>query len=151
MDDAEKNDEDKVEEGKGTYQEPTLDEQAKDDQVWVLASKTDKEKLTLFVSISSHSMSSNYGNQFLISSPERSLLVTVKESADAESTSMIDVQIQQEISFVLLAPLLDVLAYVVPLTTTTPTPTPILTPTKTTTKALSSTTAIPDSKTLSPL
>ncbi|GJW03464.1 hypothetical protein Tco_1562320 [Tanacetum coccineum] len=38
-------------------------------------------------------MSSNYGNQFLISSPKCSLQVTVKESADAEITSMIDLRV----------------------------------------------------------
>ncbi|GKD54624.1 hypothetical protein Tco_1288011, partial [Tanacetum coccineum] len=108
MDDAENNDEDKVEEEKDIDHQ----EQAKDDQVVVLASKTHKEKPTLFVSTSSHSVSSNYGNQFLISSPERSLLGIVKESADAKITSIVDVQIQQEIMSVLSAPLFDVLASV---------------------------------------
>ncbi|GJV00739.1 hypothetical protein Tco_1330009 [Tanacetum coccineum] len=114
MDDTEKNNEDKIEEEKGTNQEPSLDEQDKDDQLGVLASKTRKENPTLFLSTSSHSVSSNYDNQFLIFSPEHSLLGTVKETADAEITSMVDVQIQQEIMPVLLAPLLDVLASVVP-------------------------------------
>ncbi|GJX79699.1 hypothetical protein Tco_0327848 [Tanacetum coccineum] len=70
MKDAEKHDEDKAEEEKGTEQEPLRDEQAKDDQVEVLTSKTHKEKPKLFVSTSSHSVSSNYD-----SSPECSLLV----------------------------------------------------------------------------
>ncbi|GJT17163.1 hypothetical protein Tco_0875869 [Tanacetum coccineum] len=103
-----KNDEDKVE-GKGTNQEPAIDEQAKDDQIGVLASKTHKEKLTLF------------------------------ESTDAEITSMVDVQIQQEILSELSAHLLDVLAFVVPPTPTTSTPPPILTTTITTTEAPTST------------
>ncbi|GJZ84673.1 hypothetical protein Tco_0650012 [Tanacetum coccineum] len=60
MNNAEKNDEDKVEEEKGTDQEPALDKQAKDDQVGVLASKPHKKKPTLFVSTSSHFVSSNY-------------------------------------------------------------------------------------------
>nr|GEX97659.1 hypothetical protein [Tanacetum cinerariifolium] len=148
MDDAKKNDEDKVEEEKSTDQEPALDEQAKDDQVGVLASKTYKEKPTLFVSTSSHSVSSNYGNQFLISSPERSLLCIVKESADAKITSMVDVQIQQEIPSVLSAPLLDVLASVVP---PTPTPLPIPITTITKTEAPTSTFVNPESETLSAL
>ncbi|GJU25675.1 hypothetical protein Tco_1164296 [Tanacetum coccineum] len=123
MDDAEKNDEDKVEEEKDTDHQPALNEQAKDDQVGVLASKTHKEKPTLFVSTSSHSVSSNYGNQFLISSPECSLL----------------------------APLLDVLAFVVPPTPITLTP-PIIPTTKITTiEAPASTSVNPESETLSAL
>ncbi|GJU74692.1 hypothetical protein Tco_1266097, partial [Tanacetum coccineum] len=96
----------------------------------------------------SHSVSSNYGYQFLISSPERSLLDTVKESTYAEITSMVDVEIQQEISSVLSAPLLDVLASVVPPTPITPTPPPIPT-TITTTEAPTSTSVNPESETLS--
>ncbi|GKC83643.1 hypothetical protein Tco_1139360 [Tanacetum coccineum] len=127
MDDAEKNDEDKAEEEKDTDQEPIQDEQAKDEVAGVLVSMTRKEKPKLLIFTSSQSVSSNYGNQFLISSPERSLLGTVKESTDAEITSMVDVQIQQEIPSVLSAPLLDVLASVVPQTPINPTPLPILT------------------------
>ncbi|GJW96167.1 hypothetical protein Tco_0177975 [Tanacetum coccineum] len=75
-----------------------------------------------------------------------------EESTDAKITSMVDVLIQQKIPPVLSAPLLDVLASVVPLTPTNPTPPPIQTTTiTTTTEAPSSTTAIPDSKTLSAL
>ncbi|GJZ26015.1 hypothetical protein Tco_0570268 [Tanacetum coccineum] len=122
-DDAEKNDEDKVEEEKDTNQEPALDEQANDNQVGVLTFKIHKEKPTLFVSTSSHSVSSNYDNQFLVSSLERSLL----------------------------APFLDVLASVVPPTPTTPTPPPILITTITTTKAPTSTYVNPESETLSAL
>ncbi|GKE69792.1 hypothetical protein Tco_1527864 [Tanacetum coccineum] len=88
------------------------------------------------ISTSSQSVSSNYSNQFIISSPERSLLGTVKESTYANITSMIGVQIQQEISSVLSAPLLNVLASVVPPTLTNPTPPPIpTTSTITTTEA----------------
>ncbi|GJU66942.1 hypothetical protein Tco_1253201 [Tanacetum coccineum] len=73
-----------------------------------------------------------------------------EESTDAEITSMVDVQIQQEIPAVLSTPLLNVLAFVVPptLTTLTPPPIPTLTtPTTTTIIAPSSTTAIPNSET----
>ncbi|GKC20694.1 hypothetical protein Tco_1022844 [Tanacetum coccineum] len=93
MDDAEKNDEDKSEEEKDTNQENIQDEQAKDEVAGVLLSIIHKEKHNLSIFTSSKSVSSNYGNKFLISSPERSLLGTVKESTDAEITSMIDVQI----------------------------------------------------------
>ncbi|GKC75971.1 hypothetical protein Tco_1126745, partial [Tanacetum coccineum] len=99
--DAEKNDAEKVVEEKDIDEVPTRDEQDKDDQVGVLVSKTYKEKPKLLVSISSHFVSYNY---------------------DIEITSMVDVQIQQEIPSVLSAPLLDVLAFVVP-----PTPPPLTT------------------------
>ncbi|GKD52216.1 hypothetical protein Tco_1281192, partial [Tanacetum coccineum] len=51
-----------------------------------------------------------------------------KEQADLEINSLMDIQIQQKIPTVLLAPLLDVLASVVPPTPTTPTPKPLTTP-----------------------
>ncbi|GJX29107.1 hypothetical protein Tco_0237186, partial [Tanacetum coccineum] len=145
MDDAKMNDDDKVEEEKDTDQKP-IQEQAKYEVEGVLVSMTHKEKPKLLISTSNQSVSSNYSYQFLISSPEHSLLGTVKESTDAEITSIIDVQIQQEIHVALSAPFLDVLAFVIP-----PTPPPIQTTTTTTTEAPSSTTAIPDSKTLSAL
>ncbi|GJW82189.1 hypothetical protein Tco_0146164 [Tanacetum coccineum] len=152
MDDAEKNDEDKAEEEKDTDQEPIQDEQAKDEVAGVLVSMTHKKKPKLMISTSSQSVSSNYGNQFLISSLERSLLGTIKESTDVEITSMVDVQIQQEILSVLSAPLLDVLVFVVPPTPTNPTPPPIpTTSTITTTKAPTSTSVNPESETLSAL
>ncbi|GJZ50059.1 hypothetical protein Tco_0604249 [Tanacetum coccineum] len=71
-----------------------------------------------------------------------------KESVDAEITSMVDVQIQQEISSVLLAPLLNMHASVVPPTPTTPTPPPIPI---TTTEAPTSISINPKSETLSTL
>ncbi|GJU90428.1 hypothetical protein Tco_1302851 [Tanacetum coccineum] len=111
MDDAKKNDEDIVEEEKDTDQEPIQDEQAKDEVAGDLISMTHKEKPKLVIFTSSQSVSSNYGNQFLISSPKRSLLGIVKESTDAEITSTIDVYIQQEIMSVLSTHLLDLLAF----------------------------------------
>nr|GEU87511.1 hypothetical protein [Tanacetum cinerariifolium] len=75
-----------------------------------------------------------------------------EESPNAEITSMVDAQIQQEIPFVLSAPLLDVLAFVVPPTPTNPTPLPIPTSsTITTTKDPTSTSMNPKFKTLSAL
>ncbi|GKC13344.1 hypothetical protein Tco_1010126 [Tanacetum coccineum] len=90
-----------------------------EDQVMKDAEKNDAEKPLC---------ASNYGNQFLNFSPERSLLGTVKESANTEITFMVNVQIQPEITSVLSAPLLDVLTYVDPPTPTTLTPTPLTTP-----------------------
>ncbi|GJR61843.1 hypothetical protein Tco_1504005 [Tanacetum coccineum] len=145
IDDTKMNDDDKVEKEKDTDQEP-IQEQAKYEVAGVLVSMTHKEKPILLISTSSQSVSSNYSYQFLISSPEHSLLGTVKESEDAEITSMVDVQIQQEIPVALSVPLLDVLASAIP-----PTPPPIQTTTTTTAEAPSSTTVIPDSKTLSTL
>ncbi|GKB04096.1 hypothetical protein Tco_0832239 [Tanacetum coccineum] len=148
MDDAKKNDEDIAEEEKDTDQEPIQDEQAKDEVAGSLVSMTHKEKPKLLISTSSQSVSSNYGNQFLISSPKCSLLGIVKESIDAKITSTIDVQIQQEILSVLSTHLLDVLASVVLPTPITPTPPPIPT-TITTTEAPTSTSVNPESETLS--
>nr|GEW17765.1 hypothetical protein [Tanacetum cinerariifolium] len=74
MDDAKKNDEDKAEEGKDSDQEPIQDEQAKIEVAGVLVSMTHKEKPKLLISTSSQSVSSNYVNQFLITSPESPLL-----------------------------------------------------------------------------
>ncbi|GKA58201.1 hypothetical protein Tco_0757389 [Tanacetum coccineum] len=135
MNDAKKNDEAKAEEEKYTNQEPIQDEQDKDEVAGVLVPMTHKEKPKLLISTSSQSVSSNYGNQFIISSLERSLLGTVKESTYANITSMIGVQIQQEIPSVLSSPLLNVLTSVVPPTPTNPTPPPIPTTSTITTEA----------------
>ncbi|GKE74337.1 hypothetical protein Tco_1536378 [Tanacetum coccineum] len=77
---------------------------------------------------------------------------TVKESTDANVASMVDVQIQQEIPYVLSAPLHDVLASIIPPTPTNPTPSLIpTTSTITTSEAPTSTFVNPESKTLSAL
>ncbi|GJV80665.1 hypothetical protein Tco_1516535 [Tanacetum coccineum] len=118
--DAEKNDEDKAEEEKDTDQEPIQDEQAKDEVAGILVSMTRKEKPKLLIFTSSQSVSSNY-----------------------------DVQIQQEIPYVISAPLLDVLASVVPQIPINPTPLPILTTSiMTTSEAPTSTSVNPKSETL---
>nr|GEU30568.1 retrovirus-related Pol polyprotein from transposon TNT 1-94 [Tanacetum cinerariifolium] len=92
-----------------------------------------KEKPKVSRSSSSHSLSLNYGNQFLNLSSDAFLVGTIKETTDAEINFLLDVQIQQEIPSVLLALLLDVLVSVIPPLTTTPltiplTNTPIPTP-----------------------
>ncbi|GJT70111.1 hypothetical protein Tco_1029397 [Tanacetum coccineum] len=90
-----------------------------------------KEKPEVPRSSSSRSLLSNYGNQFLNLSSDASLVGTIKETTDAEINSLLDVQIQQEITYVLSALLLDVLVSVIPPLTTTTT-TPLTTPLTTT-------------------
>ncbi|GJU26672.1 hypothetical protein Tco_1165293 [Tanacetum coccineum] len=102
MDDAVKNDAEKAEEEKDVDKDPTRNEQAMKDQadddvVGTLIIMSQKEKPEVPPSSSSRSLSSNY-----------------------------DVQIQQEIPYVLSASLLDVLFSVIP-PQTTPTPTPLTT------------------------
>ncbi|GJX45325.1 hypothetical protein Tco_0262001 [Tanacetum coccineum] len=72
-------------------------------------------------------------------------IIEMDDDEHAEITSMVDVQIQQEISSVLSAPLLNIHASVVPPTPTTPTPPPIPI---TTTEAPTSTSVNPKSETL---
>ncbi|GKC97256.1 hypothetical protein Tco_1167531 [Tanacetum coccineum] len=50
----------------------------------------------LLQSTSSHSVSSNFGNQF-INSPNASLIGTILENAEAEINSLLDIQIQQDV------------------------------------------------------
>ncbi|GJT12826.1 putative nucleotidyltransferase, ribonuclease H [Tanacetum coccineum] len=148
--DAEKHDDDKAEEEKDTIQDLVQEDQAKYDQEKVPAPMTHKEKPHLIITTSSQLVSSNYSNQFLVSSPECSLLETVKESQDAEVISMVDVQVQQVIPVFLSAPLLDILAYVIPPTPTNQAPSLIQTKTTTTTSKVPppSTSTNPDSETI---
>ncbi|GKF90514.1 hypothetical protein Tco_0274215, partial [Tanacetum coccineum] len=105
------------------------EDQTKDDIVGTLVTMSQKEKLEVPPSSSSCSMSLNYGNQFLNVSSDTSLVGIIKDHAYTEINSLLDVQIQQEIPFILSDPLLDVLVLVIPSqTTTTPTPTPLTTP-----------------------
>ncbi|GKC03931.1 hypothetical protein Tco_0995541 [Tanacetum coccineum] len=128
MNDAEKVDPKKTEEKNGDI-EQVGDDKDKDDQVGSLVSMTLKEKPEVPPSSSSHSLLSNYKNQFLNLSSDTSLVGTVKEPADIEINYLLDVQIQQEIPSVLSSPLLDVQVFVIPeKTTTTRIPTPLTTP-----------------------
>ncbi|GKC99991.1 hypothetical protein Tco_1170266, partial [Tanacetum coccineum] len=109
----------------------TDDEEIKsnnDDQVMDDAEKNDAEKPDEEKMLINQSMSSNYGNQFLNTSSDISLIGTIQEDADTEINSLLDVQIQQEIPTALSAPLLDVLMSVIPEQSTPPTPTPLTTP-----------------------
>ncbi|GJU68490.1 hypothetical protein Tco_1254749 [Tanacetum coccineum] len=104
MDDAEKPDKEK-----DADKVLPRNDQAEDDQVRALTNVTHKEKSKFLLSTSSQSMSSNYGNQFLNTSSDISLIGTIQEDADTEINSLLDVQIQQEIPTAVSAPLLDVL------------------------------------------
>ncbi|GJS99668.1 hypothetical protein Tco_0820838 [Tanacetum coccineum] len=71
-------------------------DQAGDEQVGVLVSTTHKEKPNLLQSTSSHSVSSNFSNQFL-NSPNVSLIGTIQANAEVEINSLLDIQIQQDV------------------------------------------------------
>ncbi|GKC24023.1 hypothetical protein Tco_1026173 [Tanacetum coccineum] len=96
MDDAEKNDAEKPDEEKDADKVLPRNDQAEDDQVRALTNVTHKEKSEFLLSTSSQSMSSNYGNQFLNTSSDISLIGTIQEDADTEINSLLDVQIQLE-------------------------------------------------------
>nr|GEW42042.1 hypothetical protein [Tanacetum cinerariifolium] len=104
-------------------------DQADDDIIGTLVTMSEKEKPKVPRSSSSYSLSSNDGNKFLNLSSDESLVGTIKEITNVEINYLLDVQIQQEISSVLSAPLLDVLVSVIPSliakTTTPPITTPI--------------------------
>nr|GEW91595.1 hypothetical protein [Tanacetum cinerariifolium] len=88
--------------------------------------KNKKEKAEVPRSSLSRSLSSNYGNQFLNISSDASFVGIIKETTEAESNYLLDVQIQQEIPSVLSALLLDFLVFVIPPQATT-TSTPLIT------------------------
>ncbi|GKC32938.1 hypothetical protein Tco_1040232 [Tanacetum coccineum] len=79
-----------------TNKEQKGDEHAGDEQVVVPIATTNKEKLTLLQSTSSHYVSSNFGNQF-INSPNASLICSILENVEAEINSLLDIQIQQDV------------------------------------------------------
>ncbi|GJV57876.1 hypothetical protein Tco_1458881 [Tanacetum coccineum] len=92
------------------------DEHAEDEQVVVLISTTQKERHSLLQSTSSHSVSSNFGNQF-INSPNASLISTIPENAEAEIKSLLDIQIQQDVPNIQQGPFHAVKVPVIPKTT----------------------------------
>ncbi|GKF60549.1 hypothetical protein Tco_0177335, partial [Tanacetum coccineum] len=86
-------------------------ETGKDDEDITDVEKTDAEKTKvtkgdleqagkLPLTSSSLSVSSGFGNQFLNLSSDTSLIGTIKESADTEINSLLDIQIQQEASHI---------------------------------------------------
>ncbi|GKC37309.1 hypothetical protein Tco_1049693 [Tanacetum coccineum] len=95
VEEAEKEKAEKVKELKAD-EEQQGDEQTRDEQVGVPVSTTHKEKPNLLQSTSNHSVSSNFGNQF-INSPNASLIGTILQNAEAEINSLLDIQIQQDV------------------------------------------------------
>ncbi|GKF33345.1 hypothetical protein Tco_0106545, partial [Tanacetum coccineum] len=120
---AEKAEKEKAdEEFKGDDQ--AADAQPKDDQVRNLDSVTHKDKSELLQSTSSHSLSSNFANQFLNNSPNTSLIGTIPENAKAEINSLLDIQIKQEVPNIQQEPFHAVKVSVIPEPTQIPPSTP---------------------------
>nr|GEV26184.1 hypothetical protein [Tanacetum cinerariifolium] len=80
-----------------TEEEPKGDDQAKEAEVGVPDLVTNKEKSEFLQSTSSQPISSNLDNQFLINSPNASLIGTVPENTDKEITYTMNVEIQQDV------------------------------------------------------
>ncbi|GKE79272.1 hypothetical protein Tco_1545392, partial [Tanacetum coccineum] len=99
------------------------DDQARDEQLVVPVSTTQKETPNLVQSTSSHSVSSNFGNQF-INSPNASLIDTIPENAKAEINSLLEIQIQQDVPNIQQEPFHAVKVSVNPETTQIPLTTP---------------------------
>ncbi|GKE79456.1 hypothetical protein Tco_1545576, partial [Tanacetum coccineum] len=98
-------------------------EQPMDEQVEVPVSATQQERPTLLQSTSSHSISSNFANQFL-NSPNASLVGTIPKNNEAEIISMLDVHIQQEVPVLQQEPYQSVTVFVIPESTQQPPSTP---------------------------
>ncbi|GKD34545.1 hypothetical protein Tco_1250054 [Tanacetum coccineum] len=106
MIDAEKVDFEKTKEEKVNDDQSKVDK-AEDDHVEALISVTRNEKLELPPSTFSFSLSFDYGNQFLNVSSDISLVGTIREPADIEINSLLDVPVQQEITSGQHSPLLS--------------------------------------------
>ncbi|GJZ60684.1 hypothetical protein Tco_0616500, partial [Tanacetum coccineum] len=89
------------------------DHQAGEEQVVAHVSTTQKEMPNLLQSTSSHSVSSNFGNQF-INSPNASLIGTIPENTKAEINSLLDIQIQQDVPHIHQEPLNSIKVHVIP-------------------------------------
>ncbi|GJY65770.1 hypothetical protein Tco_0468008, partial [Tanacetum coccineum] len=124
---AEKTVEQKEDEEHGADEEQKGDEHAGDEQVVVPVSTTQKERPSLLQSPSSHSVSSNFCNQF-INSPNASLIGTIPENVEAEINSLLDVQIQQDVPNIHQEPYHPVIVSVIPETTHQPPSTPPVPP-----------------------
>ncbi|GJT68155.1 hypothetical protein Tco_1019635 [Tanacetum coccineum] len=113
--------------GKDEKTEEVKDDQAKvdsaqDNQATIFASTTQKS--------SGMSVSSGFGNQFLNLSSDNFLASIVKESADTEINSLLDIQIQQEVPQTQSPSLLNVPVSVIPeqlILSTAPPPPPSVT------------------------
>ncbi|GKE70729.1 hypothetical protein Tco_1528801, partial [Tanacetum coccineum] len=93
---VEKTVEQKEDEEHRADEEQKGDEHAGDEQVVVPVSTTQKEWPSLLQSPSSHSVSSNFRNQF-INSLNASLIGTIPKNVEAEINSLLDIQIQQDV------------------------------------------------------
>ncbi|GKD08191.1 hypothetical protein Tco_1187876, partial [Tanacetum coccineum] len=98
-------------------------EQPMDEQVEVPVFATQQEKPTLLQLTSSHSISSNFANQFL-NSPNASLVGTIPKNTEPEIISMMDVHIQQEVPVLQQEPYQSVTVSVIPESTQQPPSTP---------------------------
>nr|GEX97711.1 hypothetical protein [Tanacetum cinerariifolium] len=78
-------------------EEPKGDDQATEVEVGVFDLVKIKEKSEILQSTSSHSISSNFGNQFLVNSLNASFIGIIPENTDKEITSMMDIEIQQDV------------------------------------------------------
>nr|GFC54762.1 hypothetical protein [Tanacetum cinerariifolium] len=83
-----------------TEEEPKGDDQAKEVEVGVPDLVTNKEKLVFLQPTSSHAISLNINNQFLVNSPNASLIGTIPKNADKEIASMMDIKIQKDVPMV---------------------------------------------------
>ncbi|GJX97228.1 hypothetical protein Tco_0353026 [Tanacetum coccineum] len=110
----------------GKTEEPKGDDQAKEAEVGVLELVTSEEKSKFLQSTSSHSISLNFGNQFLVNSPNASLIGTTPKNADKEITSLMDIKIQQDVPLVQNEPFQKVKVSVIPEPTQQPPSTPPL-------------------------
>nr|GEW15751.1 hypothetical protein [Tanacetum cinerariifolium] len=129
---AKKTVEQKADEEHEADKEKKGDEHVEDEQVVVHVSTTQKERPSLLQSTSSHSVSSNFGNQF-INSPNASLIGTIPENAKAEINFLLDIQIQQDVPTIQQKPFHADKVSIIPKTTQQPPftpPTPPLPATK---------------------
>ncbi|GJV45322.1 hypothetical protein Tco_1429858 [Tanacetum coccineum] len=110
--------------GQKSNEEPKRDDQAKEAEVGVPDLMKIKEKSEFLQSTSSHSISLNFGNQVLINSPNASIIGTIPKNTDKEITSMMEIEIQQDVPLVQNEPFHEVKVSVIPETTQQPPSTP---------------------------
>ncbi|GKE88597.1 hypothetical protein Tco_1566072, partial [Tanacetum coccineum] len=81
-----------------------------------------KDKFEFLQPTLSQSLSSRFANQFLLNSPNASLLGTITKPAEGDIISMIDVHIQQDVPNVVPEPFHTVIVYVISEATQAPPP-----------------------------
>ncbi|GJZ65166.1 retrovirus-related pol polyprotein from transposon TNT 1-94 [Tanacetum coccineum] len=130
--DAERTESDDEHQGKGDadmnieqeVENEMSDEKPKGDEQAIEAQPNDdnKDKFEFLQPTSSQSLSSGFANQFLLNSPNASLLGTITKPAEGDITFMIDVPIQQDVPNVMPEPLHVVTVSVIPEATQAPPP-----------------------------